>query len=321
MCAFGTASALYTAKPRKDFRGLVFSERSFSMRVLVIGGTRFFGVHTVRSLLEREHSVTIATRGRAPDSFGGEVSRITLDRTDPQSCFRALSGKSFDVIIDKVAYCSDDIKCVLDAADCGRYILMSTTAVYSPGSTNPAEEDFDPCEKELIWCGRMDFPYDEIKRQAECALRQAYPSVRAAAVRYPVVLGKDDYTARLFFYVDSVVRQIPMQINNTDGQRSFIASREAGDFMAFLAEKDFTGAVNGSAGGTVSVREILAYVEEKTGRRALLSEDGQPGPYNREPAHSVNTDKARALGYSFTHVRDWIYGLLDEYIDQASKAI
>ncbi len=50
------------------------------MKILVLGGTRFFGVHLVCALLEDGHEVTIATRGRTPDSFGSQVSRIVVDR-------------------------------------------------------------------------------------------------------------------------------------------------------------------------------------------------------------------------------------------------
>lgn len=35
------------------------------MNILVIGGTRFFGIHMVNELLTAVHDVTIATRGKA----------------------------------------------------------------------------------------------------------------------------------------------------------------------------------------------------------------------------------------------------------------
>ena len=37
------------------------------MKILVIGGTRFFGIHMVRELLAQGHAVTIATRGNVKD--------------------------------------------------------------------------------------------------------------------------------------------------------------------------------------------------------------------------------------------------------------
>lgn len=43
------------------------------MNILVIGGTRFFGIHMVNELLTAGHDVTIATRGKVSDSFGDKV--------------------------------------------------------------------------------------------------------------------------------------------------------------------------------------------------------------------------------------------------------
>ena len=284
------------------------------MNILVIGGTRFFGIPMIEELLKSGHDVTIATRGLSADSFGSRVKRLILDRTDAQSVRNALSGRHFDVIIDKLAYCSNDIKSVMDAAGFDQYIQMSTTAVYDPKFTNTVESDFDALSKELIWCGRPDFPYAEIKRQAECALWQKYPDRNWIAVRYPFVIGKDDYTKRLLFYVEHVMKSIPMFIDNPDCQMGFIRSDEAGKFLAFLAGKDFRGAVNGASEGTISVREILDFVEQKTGKKAIIEASGDPAPYNGEPEYSINTDKAAALGFRFSRLRDWIYDLLDYYI-------
>ena len=289
------------------------------MNVLVIGGTRFFGIPMVEELLNSGHEVTIATRGLSADSFGSRVKRLTLDRTDAQSLRSTLSARHFDVIIDKLAYCSNDIKNLMDVADCDQYIHMSTTAVYDPKHLNTLESDFNGTAKELIWCSRPDFPYDEIKRQAECALWQQYPDRNWIAVRYPFVIGKDDYTKRLLFYVEHVMKSIPMYVDNLDCRMGFIRSDEAGRFLAFLAGKPFRGAVNGCSEGTVSIREILDYVEQKIGKKAVLSADGDTAPYNGEPEYSINTDLAASLGFRFSRLHDWIFELLDYYIDILSQ--
>ena len=284
------------------------------MNILVLGGTRFFGIHMVNALLENGHDVTIATRGNATDPFGEKVKRILLERTNPDSMKEVLAEKHFDVVIDKLAYCSNDIKTALDVLDTDRYIHMSSTAVYNPKKVNTTEEDFDGLERPVIWCNRPDFPYDEIKRQAEYALWQKYSDMNFLAVRYPVVLGEDDYTNRLKFYVDHVVNQKPMNIDNLDYQMSYIRSGEAGRFMAYLADKDMKGAVNGASQGTISLREILEYVEKKTGKKAMLDEDGDAAPYNGDPEFSINTDKAKSLGFEFSDIHDWIYELVDFYL-------
>ena len=285
------------------------------MKILVIGGTRFFGIPMVEALLGAGHEVTIATRGRSGDGFGDRVQRILLERTDENSVREALRGKYYDTVIDKIAYCSNDIRIIMDAVDCGKYIHMSTTAVYEPKHMNTVEDDFDGTAGKLVWCGRQDFPYDEVKRQAERALWQKYADRNWIAVRYPFVIGKDDYTKRLLFYVQHIMEGKPMYIDNADCQMGFIRSDEAGKFLAFLAETDFRGAVNGSSAGTVSLREILDYVEKKTGKKALLAPDGDPAPYNGETAYSINTDRAKELGFEFTVLRDWIWDLLDFYMD------
>jgi len=288
------------------------------MNILVLGGTRFFGIPMVNELASR-HNVAIATRGITADSFGGSVERIKLDRTDAESIRRALSGRYFDLIIDKIAYCSNDIRSLLESADCSRYILMSSTAVYNPLHLNTVEEDFLPENEELIWCNRADFPYAQVKRYAETALLRKYSDRPSAAVRYPFVIGTDDYTGRLKFYVESTMNGTPMNIDNPNAAMSFICSEDAGKFLAFIAETDFCGAVNGASGGTISIRQILDYVEKKTGKRALLCENSIPAPYNGTPAYSINTDKAAALGYEFSHINDFIYSLLDYYIAEAAQ--
>ena len=291
------------------------------MKILVLGGTRFFGIHMVNDLIEKGHEVTIATRGQTPDYFGDSVSRICFERTDEDSIKAVIAGTHYDVIIDKLAYCSNDIRKIMEAADFDKYICMSSTAVYEPKHLNTVEDDFDGKGGELIWCDRQDYPYDVIKRQAEYALWQKYPDKNWIAVRYPFVTGKDDYTTRLYFYVEHVLKQLPMKVDNLDSKMSFIRSDEAGKFLSFLVDKDIKGAINGSSKGTVSIREILDYIEKETGYSAVLSEDGDPAPYNGEPEYSINTDKAESLGFSFTEVNDWIYGLIDYYIDVAHEGL
>ena len=285
------------------------------MKILVIGGTRFFGIHTVKQLLDDGHEVTIATRGIAQDNFGNSVKRILLERTDVESMRNALKGTHFDVVIDKIAYCSNDIKSALETVNCDKYIHMSSTAIYQPKHIDTREEEFDGITGELVWCSRKDFSYEEIKRQAERALRQKYKDKSWIAVRYPFVIGKDDYTERLLFYVRHVMKSIPMNIDNLDHQMGFIRSDEAGKFLAFLVDKDFTGAINGSSQGTVSLKDIISYVETKTGVKAVVDSAGEDGPYNGEPEYSINTERAQKLGFHFSQINDWIYNLLDYYID------
>lgn len=284
------------------------------MKILVIGGTRYFGVHMVNQLISNGHDVTIATRGKASDTFGDKVNRIFMERTKEDSVREALKETYYDVVIDKIAYCSNDIKYVMDVVNCDKYIYMSSTSVYDPKHINTVEEDFDGIGNELIWCDRKAFPYEQIKRQAEYALWQQYSDKNWIAVRYPFAIGKDDYTKRLLFYVEHTMKSIPMNIDNVDYQMSYIRSDEAGKFIAFLVDKDVKRAINGASDGTISLKEIIEYVEKKTGTKAIINSQGEDAPYNGEPEYSICTDKAKSLGYKFSELKKWIYELLDYYI-------
>lgn len=283
------------------------------MNILFLGGTRFFGVHAVRELLQRGHHVTIATRGNAADPFGDSVQRIRLDRTNAQSVKDHLSGLHFDVIIDNICYCSNDVRNLLDVVTCDRYVMTSSASVYL-SHTDIREEAFDPMAMPLEWCCREDHPYEVIKQLAEAALFQHYPQIPSAAVRYTYVVGPDDYTGRMRFYVEHAMRGIPMHIDNLDSQIAFIHSSDAGKLLAHLAESDFRGSINACSPGTISVGEILAYVQQRTGKAAILSPDGEPAPYNGEPNFHMNIDRAAAIGFHFPHLNEWIYSLLDHYI-------
>lgn len=85
-----------------------------------------------------------------------------------------------------------------------------------------------------------------------------------------------------------------------------------------MVEYSFTGPINGTSAGTVSVCDVAAYVEKQTGKSMLLASDGLPGPYNGEKAYSICTDLAQKSGFSFSYLDTWFYDFLDVYISQTA---
>jgi nucleoside-diphosphate-sugar epimerase len=290
------------------------------MKILIIGGTRFIGVHLVKHLLANGNEVTIATRGKTKDIFGDSVERLIVERTDSESIAAALKGKFYDIVYDSQAYSSNEIKYLLDVVACERYIETSTVSVYYPDfKPQLHESDFDPRTYPLEWCSRDDFGYDEIKRQAECAMFQAYSHIPCVAVRLPLVIGEDDYTKRLYFYVEHIVKSKPMHIDNLDAKMEFIMSDEAGKFLAWLADKDFCGGINAANRGSISLAEIIKYVENKAAAKAVISEKGEQAPLNGFPDYGLNLEEATRMGYTFPALAGQLYNLLDKYIEIATN--
>ncbi|MDD4096227.1 MAG: NAD-dependent epimerase/dehydratase family protein [Oscillospiraceae bacterium] len=281
------------------------------MNILVIGGTRYFGKHLVRNLLGQGHEVTIATRGMTPDVFGSEVKRIRFDRTDRESVKEELSDREFDVAYDNINYSPYDTESILDCIHTQRYIFTSSSAVYS-GGRNLKEEDFDPYHYLIRMGRRTDFGYGEGKRLCESVLFQNY-KIEACAVRFPIVIGKDDYTRRLYSYVEHIARGEKMNVDNGEARFSMIESTKAGAFLAFLADRKETGPINAAAKGHKSVAEIIKMSEEILNKPAIVGSNGIPAEFNGYPHNTLSTEKAEAMSFEFGELEPTIRELLMTY--------
>lgn len=288
------------------------------MRILVLGGTRFFGVHLVRRLLSGGHDVTIATRGQAKDPFGGTVQRLALDRTDPESVKRALFGLSFDAVYDNIAYASSDVIDVLSHVKAGRYILTSSASVYTDLALSVPEAAFDPLSHPLKVGSRNDFDYGEGKRQAECALFQGYGEIPSVCVRFPYITGTDDYTGRFAFYVRHTLSQTPMYIDNPNAETAFIDSASAGACLAALLHSNATGPLNLQSDGTLTPAALANAVTSRTGIAWINDPDGDPAPYNGAPSFSLDTSRATRLGLPLTPIDAWLDPLIDALIREGT---
>ncbi|WP_439874686.1 NAD-dependent epimerase/dehydratase family protein [Bacillus mycoides] len=284
-------------------------------KVLVLGGTRFFGKHLVEALLQAGHDITIATRGITEDSFGDTVKRIVVDREDEKLLEERLEGKSYDVVYDNLCYSSNAAKVVCEVlkGKTKKYIMTSSMAVYEP-ALDLAEENFNPYEYAITYGDRNDFNYSEGKRLAEAVLFQ-HATFSAVAVRFPIVIGENDYTKRLQFYVKHIVKQEPIVVDHVDGELSFIHEKEAGQFLAWCGMESIEGPINACSNGVVSTEEIIHFIEEKTGIKALIQEAGDNiAPYNEVTNCTLHNGKARELGFLFRELKLEIKNVLQHYI-------
>ncbi|MHB0860850.1 NAD-dependent epimerase/dehydratase family protein [Paenibacillus sp. SEL3] len=284
-------------------------------KVLVLGGTRFFGKRLVERLLESsENSVTILTRGQTSDSFGDRVQRICADRTDQQALAKAVGEQVWDVVYDNICFSPDEASeaCRIFDATAKRYIVTSSLSVYDSSPEVLTESIFDPQAYPVRKGGKDDFTYQEAKRQAEAVFMQqaTFPVV---AVRFPIVLGTDDYTKRLHFHIEHVREGIEFGVPNAAAQISFIRSDEAADFLFWLGHTPFTGPVNACSNGTVRIGEIISIIEQVTGKQAVMKEktaDEHMSPFGITQSWYMDTSKAQSEGYSFLSLNEWLPELI-----------
>ena len=227
---------------------------------------------------------------------------------------QAIGDRVFDVVVDNICYSPDDAKIAIEvlSGKVGKYVVTSTMAVYDQAE-KLEEAGFNPYEYPLREGSRHDFSYGEGKRLAEAVFFQEedFPVV---AVRFPVVLGKDDYTKRLHFYCEQIVNQHP--VNLVYGELCFVLDLEAARFLEWCATNDYSGPINACSNGTISMAEIVHYIEEISGKKVMESESGEAAPYNWVVDYIVSNQRATDLGFTFENLKDYIYELLDGYVEE-----
>lgn len=286
-------------------------------KVLILGGTRFFGKRLVDQLLwEGQSEITVATRGKTEVDFGSEVKRIRLDREDPQSLTEAAHSDQWDIVYDNICYSPNEAKaaCEAFAGQTQRYVLTSTLSVYGEPSPGFKETDFDPYTYPLQYGNKEDFTYGEGKKLAEAVFFQT-ASFPVAAMRIPIVLGMDDYTRRLHFHIKHVQQGKPIGMPNPEAEIGFIHSTEAARFLAWLGNISLTGPVNASSKGSITLKAMMSLIETVTGMQSQIlrqTVEEDMSPFGVEQSWTMDTSKAEQSGYTFEPLMDWFPGLVRE---------
>ena len=289
-------------------------------KVLVLGGTRFFGRKLVELLLADGHDVTIVTRGRLANPFGDKVKHLIVDRRDTEAFSKAVEGEYYDIVYDNICYSPNEAKAFCDIFNgkMGKLVFTSTLSTYAVDGNAKSEADFDPYTYSIQMGDTEAFTYSEGKRQAEAVFFK-YATCPVVAVRFPIVMGIDDYTKRLHFHVKHVVNEEAIGFLNMDAEMSFILAEEAGQFLKWAGLTDVEGPFNATAQGTVSLKDLMALVEKATSKQAkivLVENDEIRSPYAVPASWYMTTEKAEQAGFVFSKLNDWLPGLIDEIANQ-----
>ncbi|THA86092.1 NAD-dependent epimerase/dehydratase family protein [Streptomyces sp. A0592] len=302
-------------------------------RILVIGGSRYFGKSLITRLRDAGSTVTVLNRGSSAPPPG--VGRLLADRDDEAGLRAALDRRDFDVVVDQVCYTPLQAAVArrVFAGRTGRYVMTSTMEVYDP-ATLPADwaPHTVPVAEESLDPGRPPRPrgddpgspsragaahaYAEGKRRAEAVfLREPpfpYVSVRTAHV---LGGGRAEFTGRLAHYVERIGAGIPVDVHEAPYGTSFIHHLEMADFLRWTAGQTFTGPVNAASHGSPDVLELCMTVAEQLGRRPrhrVVEAGADASPFSFDRAYAMDNGRAAALGFTFGRVADWLPGAVAE---------
>ena len=282
------------------------------MKILVIGGTRFFGKRLVQDLLTKNHQVTLLTRGTTPDDFGSTVQRIKADRTNRAQMQTSIT-ETYDVVVDQMCMTAADAQSAMAVFKdrIGQYVMTSTLSVYDPAA-GLKESDWSA---ESYVVGKASHPYQEGKRAAEHAFLAApFPVAR---MRIPIVLGLDDYTRRLHLHIEHVAQGKALSFPNLAAQFSYVRAEDAAAALHWMIGTGQRDVFNIGVADAWTLRELLTQIERAVGKKALFAKDGTPSPFGTEVDFTMDVGKAEDAGFRAQKLSQWLPQLIDELAAQS----
>ena len=113
------------------------------MRVLIIGGTGLISTAITQLLVDRGDAVTVFNRGQTPVRVRGQTEVLVGDRWEPGSLERAAAGRTWDAVIDMMAFAPENGDQLVQAfwGRTAQVVLCSTACVYGgPAAELPIRE-------------------------------------------------------------------------------------------------------------------------------------------------------------------------------------
>ncbi len=238
------------------------------MRLLVLGGTRFLGRHFVDAALARDHAVTLFTRGRGANPWGGRVVALTGDR-DPRvgAGLAALRGGEWDAVVDTSGYVPRVVGAAAEllAPRVCRYLFVSSVSVYADSSRPGLAEDAavatldDPATEDVL-------PhYGALKAACEAVVTARFGG-RATLLRPGLIVGPFDATDRFGYWVARFVHpqllgdRAPRAVVPApqDAPLQVVDARDLAVWMLDLLVRDAGGTFNAiSPAGRWTMRDLV----------------------------------------------------------------
>ncbi len=281
--------------------------------ILILGGNRFFGRKLTERLLEQGHKVTLVNRGSIDDGFAEAVTRIQCDRNDSEKLRGLTADQDWDIIYDQICFDYSQAKaaCKVFSRNTKKYIFTSSQSVYAAGAYIK-EENFDPENHKITKPVSTHENYAEAKRQAEKAFYD-FAGFPIVVVRFPIVIGDDDYTGRFLFHLNRIRDGIPIYFPNMNAKISFISSGFAAETLLQLGESELTGPVNAASPEPIELKQFIEILEQKLGKSMVCASEPSESnisPYGIAKDWFMDCGKLNRHGINGKEIKEWLLDLI-----------
>ena len=221
---------------------------NFMKKVLVIGGTKYLGLEFIELLQKKNMKLFVASRKEIfVDNF------IKIDRKNQNDLDNLFLSFEFDVVIDFINYSALDSKKLLKALKLQKtipkLILISTVYTYDiplglEQNSVFNENSFNPSEYKFSLFDRPKITYSEGKRNMESFCFQNYEKEKLIILRFPIILGANDYTQRTHFYINLIKNNLKINPKHIHSKSNYIFSYEAAMSILNFVVNDYYGIYN-----------------------------------------------------------------------------
>jgi 2'-hydroxyisoflavone reductase len=234
------------------------------MKLLVLGGTVFLGLHVVEAALARGYSVTLFNRGRHNPDLFPKVEKLRGDRDGDLS---ALSGRRFDAVVDTSTYTPEQARSMAKILDrrIEHYTFISSVSAYA---RFPAGRTYD----ETAPVAKGSDGYGPLKARSEEALEAAFPG-RVAHLRPGLIAGPHDPTERFTYWPRRIAQGGEVLApGRPERPIQFIDARDLAEWCVRLSERRRAGYFNAvGPQSLLTMRQFLEACRSAVGRNARLS--------------------------------------------------
>lgn len=235
------------------------------MKILILGGTSYFGKETARLLLNNGHQVTVFSRRVPAEGLPLDIVQSRGDRTVEADLVR-MSTQIWDAVIDNICYTAEDARKAVRvfSGRTGLYIFTSSASVYSllQGASAPFREiQTEALQVRTNLKSNHYYDYALGKYEAERVYLEA-ASVKkfpVVMVRPPVVVGPGDPTLRAYSYWLRLSDGGPLILPNPAVSARYIFSKDlARAFDLLIGSRDLYGqAVNLGDSAVISLEDFV----------------------------------------------------------------
>lgn len=224
------------------------------LKILILGGTHFLGLHLTEELQKHGHEVTLFNRGiQNPDIFP-DIEQLHGDRDGK---LEALKDRKWDAVIDTSGYIPRIVEqsAKLLARSTNHYTFISTISVYKDfhklgiDETYPIAELEDAQDEEIT-----EKTYGALKGLCESVIQEYFPK-NSLIVRPGLIVGPFDPTDRFTYWIARMSEGDEVLAPNNQIVQ-FIDVRDLAKWIVRMVEEDRKGIYN-ATGTPISLNHLL----------------------------------------------------------------